>query len=163
MKKTIYNTRVHPVTLCHARLEMASNVLYVTLTSRVQSRAEATGPVLAFSEKLDHLFGVGARLAAMALLVMLVERVGTPETTVTPRLGTRVLAPALMKLVLVTLPVILALEARLTRGAPVNVGLSSSTDRGTQRAQRPRDGVRRRQGERCLRSRNGRVGCPRDR
>lgn len=114
MQQTVNDTRMHPITLRHARFEMASDVLDVTLTRRVKSRAETTSPVLALTKKLDHLFSVGASLAAVALLVVLVERVGTPEAAVATRLGARILAPTLVKLILVALPVILALKARLT-------------------------------------------------
>jgi hypothetical protein len=110
---------------------MTGNVFDMTLASWVESRAEATSPVLAFSEKLDYFLGMGASFTTMALLVMLIERVGSPKAAVASRLGARVLAPALMKLILVSLPVVLALEACLTRCAPINVGLASSANRGT--------------------------------
>jgi hypothetical protein len=125
---------VHPVTLGHTRLKVTGNVFDMTLASWVESRAEATSPVLAFSEKLDYFLGMGASFTTMALLVMLIERVGSPKAAVASRLGTRVLAPALVKLVLMALPVVLALEACFTGGAPIDVGLTSCTNRGTHRA-----------------------------
>lgn len=99
---------------------------------------------------------MGARLAAVALLVVLVERIGTPEATVAARLGARVLAPALVKLILVALPVVLALEARLARGAPVNVSLAGGTDWW---AEGTSDGGSRRERKRRLTS-AGRGGVP---
>jgi hypothetical protein len=134
VQKTIHNTRVHPVTFGHARLKVAGNMFDVALASWVKSRTKATGPVLAFSKELDYFLGVGTSLAAMTLLMMLVERVGSPKTAVTSRFGTRVLAPALVKLILVALPVVLALEARFTGRAPIDVRLASCTYRGTHRA-----------------------------
>lgn len=156
VQETIDHPRVHPVTLGHTRLEVAGDVLNMALASRVKSRAEAAGPVLALSKELDHLFGVGTRLAAVALLVVLVERVGTPEASVATRLGAGVLAPALVELVLVALPVVLALEARLTRGTPVNVGLSGGADWSTNGAKWSANRVGWRERERRLRS--GAVG-----
>jgi hypothetical protein len=73
MQKTINNTRMHPVALCHARLEMPCHVLDVTLAGRMQRGAKATGPVLPLTQELDDLFGVRARLTAVALFVVLVE------------------------------------------------------------------------------------------
>lgn len=73
VEEAIHDSRVHPVTLGHARLEMTSDVLNMALASRVEGRTEATSPVLALAKELDHLFGVGASLATMALLVVLVE------------------------------------------------------------------------------------------
>jgi hypothetical protein len=134
VQKTINNTRVHPVAFGHARLKVAGNMFDMALASWMKSRAEATSPVLTFSEEFDYFLSVGTSLAAMTLLVMLIERVGSPKTAVTSRLGTRVLAPALVKLVLVALPVVLALKARFTGGAPIDVCLASCTYRGTHRA-----------------------------
>lgn len=91
---------------------MPGNVLDMTLACWVQSGTESTGPVLAFAQELDHLLGVGTSGAAVALLMMLVERVGTPEATVAARFRTWVLSPSLMELVFVSLPIVLALEAR---------------------------------------------------
>lgn len=162
VKETIHNARMHPVTLCHTRLEVSSNVFDVALAGRVKGRAEAARPVLALSEELDHLFSVRASLASVALLVMLVERVGSPEAAVTSRLGTRILAPALVKLILVALPVVLALEAGLTRGAPINVGLTSCADRGTHRTESVQ-GAGRGNRKRRLRSVASRSGLPRHR
>ena len=113
MEQTVDDPRMHPVALGEAGLEVSGHVLDVALAGRVERRAEAAGPVLAFAEKLDHLVGMGAGLAAVALLVVLVERVGAPETAVAARLGARVLPPSLVELVLVALPVVLALEASL--------------------------------------------------
>lgn len=149
VKKTIDNARVHPVTFGHARFEMTSNMLNMALAGGVKSRTEATSPVLALAQELDHFLSMRARLAAVTLFVMLVERIGTPEATVTARLGARILAPALMKLILVTLPIVLALEARLARGAPVNVRFSSSADWWTEWTG---NGWCRRKRKRCLRS-----------
>lgn len=123
MQQAVDDARVHPVSLAQARLEMPGHMLNVTLAGRMQGRAEAAGPVLALAEESNHLFGVGTGLAAVALLVMLVERVGAPETAVAAGLGAGILSPALVELVFVTLPVVLALETRLTRGAPVDVCL----------------------------------------
>lgn len=134
----------------------------MALAGRVEGGAEAARPVLALSEELDHLFGVRASLASVALLVMLVERVGSPEAAVTSRFGTRILAPALVKLILVALPVVLALEAGLTRGAPINVGLTSCADRGTHGAESVQ-GAGRGNRERRLRSVASRSGLPRHR
>lgn len=160
VEEAIHDSRVHPVTLGHARLEMTSDVLNMALASRVKRRTEATSPVLALAEELDDLLGVGACLATMALLVMLVKRVGTPEAAVATRLRAGVLAPALVKLILVALPVVLALEASFARGAPVNVGLSGGADG---RAKRAGDGSRRREGKRRLGSGASRCRVPRDR
>lgn len=121
MEEAVDDPRVHPVPLGHAGLEVASDVLDVALAGRVQGGAEPTGPILAFSQELDHLFGMGARFATVALLVMLVERIGPPEAAVATGFRTRILPPALVKLVFVALPVIFPLEAGLARRAPVNV------------------------------------------
>lgn len=121
VKETVNNTRVHPFTLRHARLEVTSNMLYVTFAGWVQGRAEAAGPVLSLSKELDDFFGVWAGCATMTLLVMLIKGVGPPETSVAAGLRARVLPPSLVELVLVALPVVLALEARLAGGAPVDI------------------------------------------
>lgn len=123
MQQAVDDARVHPVSLAQARLEMPGHMLDVTLTGRMKGRAETTGPVLALAQEPDDLFGVRTRLAAVALLVMLVERVGAPEAAVAAGLGAGILPPTLVELVFVTLPVVLALETRLTRGAPVDVCL----------------------------------------
>lgn len=123
VQQTVDDARVHPVSLAQARLEMPGDMLNVTLSCRMQGRAEATGPVLALAQESDDLFSVRTRLAAVALLVMLVERVGAPEAAVAARLGAGIFPPALVELVFVTLPVVLALETCLTRGAPVDVCL----------------------------------------
>jgi hypothetical protein len=80
----------------------------------MQGRAKATRPVLALEQKLDYFLSMRASLAAVALFVMLVERVGSPEASVTTRFRTRVLPPAFVKLVFVPLPVILPFETGLT-------------------------------------------------
>ena len=150
---------MHPVTLGHTRLKVTGNVFDMTLASWVESRAEAASPVLAFSEELDYFLGVGASFATMALLVMLVERVRSPKAAVTSWLRARVLAPALVKLILVSLPVVLALEACLTRCAPINVGLASSANRGTHWTKTVH-GTGRRNRKRRLRSVAGRSRLP---
>lgn len=104
---------MHPIAFRQARLEMACNVLNVALAGRVQSRTETTGPVLALTQEFDHLLGMGTRRATMTLLVMLVEGVRSPETSIAARLGARIFPPSLMELVFVAFPIILALEARL--------------------------------------------------
>lgn len=121
VKKAIDDAGVHPVILAEARLEMAGDVLDMALAGRVEGGAEATGPVFAFSEKLDHLFGVGASLASMALLVVLIKGIGAPEAAVAAGFGAGVLSPALVKLVFVSLPVVLALKAGFTGCTPVDV------------------------------------------
>lgn len=113
MQEAVDDPRVHPLSLAQARLEMPGHVLDVSLARRVKGRAETTGPVLALAEELDHLFCVGTRLAAVALLVVLVERVGAPETAVAAWLRAGILSPTLVELVLVTLPIIFSLEAGL--------------------------------------------------
>lgn len=113
MQETVDDPRVHPLGLAQARLEVPGHMFNVSLARRVKGRAEATSPVLALAEELDHLFCVGTRLAAVALLVVLVERVGAPETAVAAWLGAGILSPTLVELILVTLPVILSLEAGL--------------------------------------------------
>lgn len=123
VQQAVDDARVHPVSLAQARLEMPGDMLNVTLSCGMQGRAEATGPILALAQESDDLFSVGTRLAAVALLVMLIERVGAPEAAVAARLGAGILPPALVELVFVTLPVVLALETCLTRGAPVDVRL----------------------------------------
>lgn len=122
-QKPVDHAGMHPLALGQARLEVSGNVLDVTLAGRVQGRAEAASPVLALAKKLDHLFGVWAGFASVALFVVLIKRIGTPEAAVAAGFRARVLPPTLVELVLVPLPVVLALEARLARCAPVNVGL----------------------------------------
>lgn len=73
MQETVDDPRVHPLGLAQARLEMSGHMFNVSLARRMKGRAETTGPILALAEKLDHLFCVGTRLAAVALLVVLVE------------------------------------------------------------------------------------------
>lgn len=123
MQQTVDDARVHPVGLAQTRLEMPGHMLNVTLACRMQGRAEATGPVLTLAEESNHLFSVGTCLAAVALFVVLVERVGAPEAAVAARLGAGIFPPTLVELVFVTLPVVLALETCFTRGAPVDVCL----------------------------------------
>lgn len=113
MQKTVDDSRMHPLGLAQAGLEMPGHMLNVSLSRRVKGRAETTGPVLALAKELDYLFCVGTRLAAVALLVVLIERVGAPETAVAAWLGAGILSPTLVKLILVTLPVILSLKAGL--------------------------------------------------
>lgn len=131
VQKTIDDTRMHPVTFSQARLEMAGNMFDVTLSGRMQSRTEATSPVLALTEELYHLFSVGASRTAVALLVVLIERIGAPETPIAARLWAWVLPPTLMEFILVAFPVVLALEASLTRGAPVDVSFAGGGCLGT--------------------------------
>lgn len=114
MEKAIDYTGVHPVTLGQSRFEVAGNVLNMTFSRGVESRAKAASPVFALSEKLDNFLRVRACSTAVALLVMLVERVRTPEAPIAARLWTRILPPAFMEFILVALPIVLALEARLT-------------------------------------------------
>lgn len=121
---------MHPVALGHARFKMACDVLDVTLTSRVQRRAEATSPVLTLAQKLDHLLGMWARLATVALLVVLVERVRTPEAAVAARFRAWVFSPTLVELVFVALPIVFPLKAGLARCAPVNVLLGGGGGSG---------------------------------
>lgn len=116
---------MHPVVLGQARLKVPGNVFDVTFACRVEGRAEATSPILALPEKLDNLFRVWASLASMALLMMLVKGIGAPKAAVAAGFGARILSPALVELILVSLPVIFSLEARLARRAPVNVLLVS--------------------------------------
>lgn len=127
VQQAVDDSRVHPVTLGHARLKMTSNMLDVTLTGGVQGRAETTRPVLALTQELDNLLGVRTSLAAVALLMVLVERIGTPEATVTSRLRAGILPPALVELIFMSFPVVLSLEARFARGTPIDVGLASGT------------------------------------
>ena len=65
--------------------------------------------------------------AAVALLVVLIEGVRTPEAAIATWLGTRILPPTLVELVFVALPVVLELEARLTGSTPVDVSLASGS------------------------------------
>jgi hypothetical protein len=125
MKQAVDHTRVHPLSLCHTRLEMPSHMLNVSLPGRVKGRAKATSPVLALAEKPNNLLGVRTGCASVALLVVLVERIGSPKAAVAAGLGAGVLPPTLVKFVLVALPIVLAFEARLARCAPVNVLLVS--------------------------------------
>lgn len=111
VEQAIDYSRVHPVVLSEAGLKMASNVLDVAFTGRMQGRAETTSPKLALAQKLDHLFGVRTCRATVTLLVMLIERVGAPKAAIAARLRAGVFPPALVKLVLMSLPIILALEA----------------------------------------------------
>lgn len=77
-----------------------------------------------------------ACLTTVTLLVVLVERVGTPKTTVATWLGAGVLSPPLVKFILVALPIVLSFEARLTGGAPVNVLLVGGCRGGSNRCGR---------------------------
>lgn len=126
VQKAVNDPGVHPLSLGQARLKMARDMFNVALTGGMQCRAESTGPVLAFAQVLDDFLGVRARLATVALFVMLVEGVGPPEASVAARFRARVLSPALMELIFVPFPVILALEASLTRRTPIYV-LSTGT------------------------------------
>lgn len=121
VEQAVDYSRVHPVVLGEAGFKMTSNVLDVTFAGWMQGRAETTSPKLALAQELDHLFGVGTCRATMALLVMLVERVGAPKAAIAARFRARVFPPALVKLVLMSLPIILALEARVARCAPVYI------------------------------------------
>jgi hypothetical protein len=127
VQQAIDNARVHPLALGHARFEMACHVLDVSFASRMKGRTETASPVLALTQESHHLLGVRARLATMALLVMLVERVGTPEAAIAPRLRARIFPPAFMELVFMALPIVFALEARLTRRAPIDILFIDST------------------------------------
>lgn len=161
MEETVDNTRVHPVILGQAGFKVSSNVLHMAFASWVKGRAEATRPKLALAEKLDHFFGMRAGGAVMALLVVLVERVGAPEAAVASWFRARVLSPALVKLVFVAFPIVLALKARVTRCAPVNIGLAGG--RGARQlgavADDARSTTRRRIRKRSLRS-GARYGLP---
>lgn len=129
MKKAVDNARVHPVVFAETGFEVSGNVFDVTLAGRVKSGAKAAGPVLALSQKLDHFFGMRARFTSVTLLVVLVERVGAPEAAVAAWLWARILAPALMEFIFMSLPVIFALEAGLARGTPVHVLLVTARGR----------------------------------
>jgi hypothetical protein len=52
---------------------MSRHVFDVPLARGMQRGAKATRPVFAFPQVFDHLFGMRARLAAVALFVVLVE------------------------------------------------------------------------------------------
>jgi hypothetical protein len=121
MEKAVDDARVHPVAFCLAGFEVAGYMLDVSLAARVQGRAETARPILALAEVLDHLLGVRTALASVGGLVVLVKGIGAPERAIAARLRTRILLPALVKLLFVSLPVVFPLEARLARGAPVEV------------------------------------------
>lgn len=130
MEQAVYNTRVHPLAFGHARFEMTCHMLNVSFPGRMQGGAEATGPVFALAQEFDDLLGVRAGGAAVALLVVLIERVASPEAPIAAGFGARVLPPALVEFVLVALPVILALEACLARRTPVDVLLVDGSAHG---------------------------------
>lgn len=65
----------------------------------------------------------------MALLMVLIERVGAPEATVATRLRTRIFSPALVEFVFVSFPVVFALKTCLTRGAPIDILLAAARGR----------------------------------
>lgn len=64
-----------------------------------------------------HPIRVRACRAAVGVLVVLIERIGSPEDPIA--VGTRIALISLVELVLVSFPVKLALESNVTKGAPV--------------------------------------------
>lgn len=114
VKQPINDSRMGPVRLRLACFEVPSNVLHVSFPGRMEGSTEAASPVLPLPEILDNLLGMGACLAPMRRLVMLVESIGSPEATVATRLGARILLPSLVEFFFVPLPVVLSLESRFT-------------------------------------------------
>lgn len=110
-----------PVRLRLSRLEMPRDVFDVPFPRRVKRSAEAARPVLPLPQIFHNLFRVRAGLAAVGRLVVLVERVGAPETPVAPRFRARILLPPLVELLLVALPIVLPLEPGFAGRAPVEI------------------------------------------
>ena len=135
VQQAVDDVGVHPVVLGAAGFEVLGDMLVVLLQLAVHSGAEAATPSPPLHHVLDDGVRVRARLAAVGRLVVLVEGVGAPEALVA--VGARVLAPALVELLLVPFPVELALERLVARRAPV-AGLGH--DRRRAAAKGPADG-----------------------
>ncbi len=85
-----------------------------------EKRREANIPRLLSLRILDHTLCMRTCGAAVGVLVVLIEGVGTPKDAVA--VGTGVALVALVELVLVPLPVELALKGDVAKGAPVGAG-----------------------------------------
>lgn len=92
---------------------MTRDVFNMAFACGVEGRAKAASPILPLSKKLDDFFRVRAGLASVALFVVLVKGVGAPKAAVATRFRAWVFPPTLVKLIFVTFPVVLALEASL--------------------------------------------------
>lgn len=90
---------------------MRCHVVNVLLELPVQRGAEPASPCLPLLRILDDRLGVRTCLAPVGALVMLVERIGSPEALVTVR--TRIFPPPLVEFLQVPLPIEFPLECLL--------------------------------------------------
>ena len=97
---------------------VAGDMVEVAIAAGEEASAEAARPGLLALRVLDDALGVRTCRAAVCVLVVLVERVGSPEDAIAVRAWVA-LVP-LVELVLVPLPVELALERDVTKCAPIS-------------------------------------------
>lgn len=116
VQQPVNHQRVIPVAFVAAVLVVARDVIKVAIPAPQKGAAEAAGPGVLALRVLNDAVGVGASLAPVGVLVMLVERVGAPEDAVA--VGAGIPLVPLVELVLVTLPVELTLEGHVAKGAP---------------------------------------------
>lgn len=97
-----------------------TDVVDIPVHGREKRGAETTSPSTLLPRVLDDFVGMGARFAIVTCLVMLVERVCSPEHAVA--VWARVLLVPLMELVFMPFPVEFPLELSVTGCAPVSPG-----------------------------------------
>lgn len=98
-------------------LIMAGDMVEIPIAAGKKTSAKSAGPCCFALCVAHHPIRVRACRAAVGVLVVLIERIGSPEDPIA--VGTRIALISLVELVLVSFPVKLALESNVTKGAPV--------------------------------------------
>lgn len=116
VEETVYYVGMAPVRLVAAVLVVAGDVVEVAVSAGEESSTEPAGPRSFPLRVLDDALGVRAGGTAVGVLVVLIEGVGAPEDAVA--VGAWIPLVPFVELVLVSLPVELALESHVAKGAP---------------------------------------------
>lgn len=117
VQQPVDNEGVVPVLLVAAVLVVAGDVIEIAIPRAEKPAAEAAGPCLLAMRIPDYRIGVWTCCAAVGVLVVLVKGIGAPEDAVAIR--ARIPLVPLVEFFLVALPVELALEGDIAKGAPV--------------------------------------------
>ena len=107
---------MQPVGLSATRVKVNGDVVDVLLELPVQRGAKPTAPCFPLLRIPHYRLSMRTRLAPVSTLVVLIKRIGPPETLIAIR--TWVLPPPLVELLQVPLPVELPLERLIARRAP---------------------------------------------
>ena len=118
MQKAVNNERVVPMRLGASILVMTGDVIEVAVATGKEASTKPTRPGLFAACVLNDAVGMRTCGAAMCILVVLVEGVGTPKDAIA--VGARIALVAFMEFVLVSLPVKFALKSNIAKCAPVS-------------------------------------------